>query len=138
MESMCPPGGRSYADRRNWHPATTLVEYLANCREGLEPYSDRRAAKLLGWSRANVQRARDMAGIPDDLFDQLIAKREYRVPSTTELALIGQALQGRGKMQEIERCPHCDFVLRVRSRIRKRSVEIVLDWLQEQRGQGSR
>ena len=45
----------------NWQPASTKVDYLRNCREGLEDYSERRLAKLLGWSRIRIHRAKLMA-----------------------------------------------------------------------------
>jgi hypothetical protein len=41
---------------RNWSPATTFEEYVRNVREGLEAYSDRRAARLLGWPRIAIYR----------------------------------------------------------------------------------
>ena len=60
------PGSHPHSDRPNWRQAETLDEYLANCREGLEQYSDRRAAKLMGVSRSlpheidrDVQRHRE-------------------------------------------------------------------------------
>ena len=132
--NMVPPGEHTLADQRNWQPATTLDDYLANCREGLEAYSDKRAAKLLGVSRAKVQRMKQMAFIPDELFDRLLdgafADKKNTL-STTELARIGQTLEGRGKTEEIEACPCCGYELRVRRRISKRSTEIVLGWLRE-------
>jgi hypothetical protein len=124
-----PPGGHPPEDRRNWHPAETIDDYLANCREGLETYSERRAAKLMGWSRAKVHRAKAIESIPADLFERLLEQDD--VPSLTEMALIGQALQGRGKSQEVETCPRCEFVLRVRTRISTGSADIVLAWLRE-------
>jgi hypothetical protein len=63
----------SHHNGRNWRPAETFDEYLRNCREGLEERSDRRAAKLLGWSRIHFYRVRLMAELPDDLFEMLLA-----------------------------------------------------------------
>ena len=48
---------------RNWQPAETIEDYLRNCREGSEEYSERRAAQLLGWPRMKVYRAKLMADI---------------------------------------------------------------------------
>jgi hypothetical protein len=47
--------------RPNWRPAETIDEYMSNCREGLEDFSDRRAAKLLGMTRIQLYRAKLMA-----------------------------------------------------------------------------
>ena len=87
--STCSPGSHPHEDRPNWRRAETIDEYVNNCREGLEQYSDRRAAKLFGVSRAKLWRMQLMAEIPEDLFDRLLQLRP--VPSTKALALIAQA-----------------------------------------------
>ena len=74
MQHPCSPGSHPHSDRPNWEPAETANDYLRNCREGLEAYSDRRMAKLLGWSRAHLWRAKLMAEIPEDLFERLPAR----------------------------------------------------------------
>jgi hypothetical protein len=123
----CSPGGHPHADRPNWQPADNINDYVRNCHEGLESWSDRRAAKLLGWSRARLWRAQQMANIPEDLFDRLLD--QAHMPSTKELAAIGQALV-RGRVGEsIERCPHCGLAIRIRSGVRPASLKIVNDWL---------
>jgi NMD protein affecting ribosome stability and mRNA decay len=43
-----------------------------------------------------------------------------------------QALSGHGKASEIERCPHCEEVLRIRGRWSSTTAKIVNDWLKEQ------
>jgi hypothetical protein len=68
------PGSHPHSGR-NWQPATTIDEYLQNCREGLEEYSDRRTAKLMGWSRMYLYRVLLMAELPDELFEHLLAAR---------------------------------------------------------------
>jgi integrase len=45
MDRPGSPGSHPHSDRPNWQPATTIDDYLRNCREGLEEYPDRRAAK---------------------------------------------------------------------------------------------
>ena len=41
------PGSHSHSDRPNWQPAGTAHDYLRNCDDGLEVYSERRMPKLL-------------------------------------------------------------------------------------------
>jgi hypothetical protein len=101
------PGSRG----RNWSPAETIDDYVRNVREGLEPHSERRLAKLLGWTRMQLYRAKLMAMIPDDLFDALLA--QGRLPKARELANIALAMRGHDT-SEIDRCPHCGGVLRRR------------------------
>ena len=125
----CSPGSHPHSDRPNWRLAENIDDYLANCREGLETYSDRRAAKLLGLTRAEVQRAKLFAEIPGELFERLLVEKT-RPASPNELAYIARALRG-GQFHEVERCPHCAGVLRVRQRINKRAVAIVNGWLAE-------
>jgi hypothetical protein len=67
----CSPGSHPHSDRPNWQPAETIGDYLQNCREGLENYSDRRAAKLLGVPRIAIQRWKLMASLPKGLLDHI-------------------------------------------------------------------
>lgn len=123
-------GGSPGSHGRNWAPAETIDDYLRNCREGLEPYSERRAAKFFGWSRMQMYRVMLVVRIiPNDLFDALIEQRP-KVPSWRELAKIARALSGEA-VTETECCPHCGAVLRVRS-ISATSAAIVTKWLSEQ------
>src|SRR6476660_201607 len=80
----CSPGSHPHSDRPNWRPTETAEEFLLNCREGLETYSDRRMAKLLGMSRVHLWRIQLAAELPDDLADKLLALRP--VPSMKALA----------------------------------------------------
>ena len=95
MTRSGPPGSHSHSDRPNWQPAETADDYLRNCQDGLQAYSDRRMAKLLGWSRAHLWRAKLMAEIPEDLFERLLARADH-VPSTKELANVARALNVGG------------------------------------------
>ena len=72
-----------------------------------------------------------MANIPEDLFERLLASREgeERPPSSRELASVGAALTGKDPAFEVERCPHCGEVLRVRGPWRDSTANIVNDWL---------
>lgn len=127
-----PPGSHPHADRPNWRPATTFEEYWRNCQEGLEQYSERRAAKILGWSRVRVWRAKQMAQIPDDLLDRL--RKLKPPPSSRDLAKVGQFLSGESKIGEAETCPHCGEIVRVRRNISQAVASVVLQWITEKEG----
>jgi hypothetical protein len=120
--TKCSPGDNPHADRPNWQPATDLAGYLANCRDGLETFSDKRVSKLMGWSRAMVWRARLMAAIPEYIFEELVALPNI---STSQLAAAGRLFLGSGIPNETECCPHCGGALRVRSRVSARVAAIV-------------
>ena len=125
-----PPGSHPHSDRPNWQPAETANDYLRNCQEGLEAYSDRHVAKLLGWSRAHLWRAKLMAEIPEELFERLLARADH-APSTKELANVARALNGHEPTHDTEHCPHCGEVLRVRGIWRPGTAKIVNEWLRE-------
>jgi hypothetical protein len=125
----CPPGSTPF-DGRNWRPAETIDEYLRNCREGLETFSESRAANLMGVPRAHLWRMMMVAEIPEALFDRLLDVSPS--PSITELAAIGYALLNGLPDAEIDCCPNCGHVLRKRSRIRRESAAVVAAWLAEE------
>jgi hypothetical protein len=109
---------------RNWRPATTFDEYVQNCRDGLEEYSDRRAAKLLDWPRIQVYRAELISQIPRPVFNALV---EGDVCGIKELAAIGLAFQsGDFRAHHIESCPHCGHPLRMRQHISRRALVIIV------------
>jgi len=87
-------------------------------------------AKLLGWSRAHLWRAKLMAEIPEELFERLLARADH-APSTKELANVARALNGHGPTHDAEHCPHCGKVLRVRGRWRAGTAKIVNEWLSD-------
>lgn len=122
------PGSHPHADQPNWKPSTTLEDYLSNCREGLEVYSERRAAKLMGASRAELWRWKLMAELPDELFDALLKAKEP--PSTKSLAAIALALKN-GHRTSAETCPRCGGTLRVRQQVSAEYREIMADWLKD-------
>ncbi len=121
------PRSHPHADQPNWRPASTFMDYIRNCQKGLEPYSDRRAAKLLGISRAELWRWKLMAELPEALFEALL--NAERKPSVKALAAVGQAFKGGGKEADVEKCPHCGGVLRVRLRVSAKYRKIVDGWL---------
>jgi hypothetical protein len=112
---------------RNWSPAETFDDYMRNCKEGLETWSDRRAVKLMGWSRMGLYRARLMAKLPEDLFEALLVTGR-KCPSSRTLANIARALHGE-LTRESERCPHCGEVLRIRNVCSPELAEVVNQWL---------
>lgn len=127
----CSPGSHPHSDRPNWHAAETIEEYVENCREGLEQYSDRRAAKLLGWSRTELWRAKLISTIPDGLFE-FILEQGRPAPSVKALAQVALALQrGGNNIAEVERCPHCGGVLRIRGLVSNKLTGIVNQWLRD-------
>src|SRR6266436_4994905 len=107
LDKISSPGSHG----RNWSPAETIDDYVRDCKEGLETYSDRHAATILGWSRMQVYRAKLMSEIPADLFEALLAQDEP--PAPRQLGSIALALRGHDAA-ESERCPHCGALLRVR------------------------
>lgn len=116
----------SHPDRRNWKPAESLDEYVRNCREGLETYSGRRAAKLLGWNRGIVWRAKKIAELPKDLFEALTELDEP--PSVKEMAAVSQALSQGERLPAPECCPHCGVVLRQREAFSASVRDAVNQW----------
>jgi hypothetical protein len=115
---------------RNWQPATTTEDYVRNIGEGLEERSDHRFAKLMGWSRVHLYRARLMAELPDDLFEELLAAG---VHSAKGLAQVALALKrGEPFAGEIDRCPHCGGILRRRRWVSAAAAKVVAQWLTRQ------
>ena len=110
----------------NWQPAETIDDYIRNCRDGLEEYSDHRAARLLGWPRIEVWRAKLMAELPPELFERLL---EAGITSTKALANVAHAYKTGDNIEEVERCPHCGGVLRIRERVSKAAKAAIRGWL---------
>jgi hypothetical protein len=129
--ATCSPGSHPHSDRPNWRPAETIEEYAQNCKEGLEQFSDRRAAKLLGWPRIMVYRAMLISELPDDLFERLL-HCPGKVPSPKTLAQIALSLRDGNRIAEVERCPHCGGVVRERPLVGNKLVAIVNQWIDEQ------
>jgi hypothetical protein len=110
---------------RNWRPATTLKDYVRNCEAGLEKYSDRRMAKLMGVSRVQLYRYQLMAEIPEVEWDALLAQ-DVRW-STKALANVGLAMSTDDPLVkvDIEHCPHCGGVVRERRHIGPKALEAI-------------
>lgn len=126
----CPPGSHPHADRRNWRPADNIDDFFRNCQDGLETYSDRKAAKLMGISRVELWRWKMMACLPDDLFEGLL---NGRYPSTKSLAAVAVALKNSGPIAEVERCPHCGGRLRLRPSVSRENSKIVAEWINKRK-----
>jgi hypothetical protein len=71
-----------------------------------------------------VWQARMMAEIPEELFERLLRSN----PSTKALAQIGAVLAGKAPKEDIERCPCCGHILRMRW-LRPDLVKITEEWL---------
>lgn len=126
---QCSPGSVPHIP--NWHPAETIEEYFANCREGLEKLSEKRFAALMGMNRMQLWRASMMSKIPEELFERLLRCGNRR-PSTKQLAAIGKWFaDGKPPALEAERCPHCGGVTRMRQPWSTSQHETVLAWLRE-------
>ena len=129
MKDTCSPGSHPHVGQPNWRPADNPWDYARNCQEGLETFSKRRFAKLLGISRAELWRWELMSELPDDLFEMLLEGRRARRQSSKSLAAVAVALQNGGPAGEPERCPHCGGVLRVRPSVSRENIKIVVQWL---------
>lgn len=128
--SKCSPGSHPHSDQPNWKPAAKFEDYLSNCREGLEQYSERRVVLLLGWSRAKLWRAKMMAMIPEEVFGALLENPSSDI-SIKALAEVGQMFSVGVQAESVECCPHCGHQLRVRPRISAKNAQIILRVLEE-------
>lgn len=99
---------------------------MANCREGLEKYSERRFAELAGMQRTLVHRMKMMSRIPKDLFDQLMLMKKV---STKEMATIGALLAGKTPAVDAPRCWSCGAVQRERKPMSAEAEKTLNEWL---------
>jgi hypothetical protein len=129
-ETALLPGEHPHSDRPNWRPAESVEEYFRNVEEGLEKASVERLTKLLGIGRMMSWRARQIAEIPDGLFDRLL---NGGVLGIKQLAQIGLALRrGDGNQPaEIEHCPHCGEIVRVRWLVGTKARKIIQQWIDD-------
>ena len=129
-ETALLPGEHPHSDRPNWRPAESVEEYFRNVEEGLEKASVERLTKLLGIGRMMSWRARQIAEIPDGLFDRLL---NGGVLGIKQLAQIGLALRrGDGNQPaEIEYCPHCGEIVRVRWLVGTKARKIIRQWVDD-------
>jgi hypothetical protein len=130
--SKCSPGSHPHSDRPNWRPAETIDEYFENCRDGVEKYSERRVAKLMGMTPIEAWRARVAAEIPEALFEHIMQEHrrlDFSI-SLKALAQVALALRrGKNDAAEVQCCPHCGGVLRIRALVSKQLLEVVNQWL---------
>src|SRR5262245_12389680 len=118
----CSPGSHPHSDRPNWRPPETKEDYLRNIEEGLEQFSERRLAALVGVSRMRLYRLKLIGEIPEDLVQRLLRRGARSLKSLANVAL---ALRNGNGFAEIQTCPHCGGVVRVRPRANDRAVQIV-------------
>jgi hypothetical protein len=105
---------------------------MQNCREGLERFSQRRFAKLLGISRMRAYRIQLMASLPESLTDYIAQELPGQI-STRQLAKLAKALQrGENFATDIEVCPHCGGVVRERGAVNSKLVKVFNRWLELQ------
>lgn len=107
---------------RNSQPPTTPHEYLRNCQKGIEPFSERRFAKLMGWSPIHLYRVKLMAELPEAFFDALQAARLRGTKIVATLAVVFRL--GDPHEADAGRCPHCGGALGVPSRIHRKALEV--------------
>jgi hypothetical protein len=110
--------------RRNWRPATNADDYLRNCEAGLEKWSQRRLAKLMGVPRIKLYRWGLMADLPEEVFEALLAGGVRSSRALANVALAARADDPLGEA-DTEYCPHCGGVLRRRRRINRKAFEAI-------------
>lgn len=95
----------------------------------MEKPSIDRLVKLLDINRTHAWRARQLQHIPNGLFDRLLKGGVYGLK---QLAQVGIALQRDGNQPaEIERCPHCGEVVRVRWLVGTKARKIISQWIDD-------
>jgi hypothetical protein len=70
-----------------------------------------------------------MAEIPEELFERLL---DARVHGTKALAQIALALRDGNRVADVERCPHCGAVIRIRGLVNDKAVKIINEWIMQQ------
>ncbi len=118
------PGSHSHADQPNWRPAVTADEYLNNCSEGLEVYSERRMAKLMGVPRFSC------GGAYRKQQSHLNYSKSCSKPSAARRSWPPSALCSLAQIWpwKKEHCPHCGEVRSVKARFSKQHELILRDW----------
>jgi hypothetical protein len=134
INDTCSPGSHPHADQRNWQPGDTDDD--APSLPAIDPgMSERAIAKLFGVPRVTLHRWKLMAEIPEDLFELLI---KGGVRSTKQMAQIALAARGGvNRLAEVQCCPHCGGVLRVRKLISDKAFDIVKQWASQQNGEAA-
>src|SRR5262245_31872675 len=106
-------GGYPGSHLSNWRPGDDdseelLLQKIADALRNGE--SERKIAKLLNVPRMRIYRAKQLAAIPEELFEELMAARV----GTKAMMYIGR-FAGERPPLETECCPNCGHLLRVRS-----------------------
>ena len=123
------PGEHPHSDRPNWQPAETVEDYFFNIREGLEKYSVERLTKLLGLNRT-LARCEQVAHIPAGLFERLVKVPQIGIKQLAQIGLAFRRDSGN-KPAEIELCPHCGEVIRVRMLVGARARKVIQQWIDD-------
>ena len=121
------PGSHPHADRPNWQPGDDDADDLLQQKIGdafRDGKSERHIAKLLGVSRMAIWRGKILNEIPPGLLERLFAARV----GTKALIYIGRFLRDRSQSPEVECCPNCGHVLRVRNKNILRAFDVMEQW----------
>jgi hypothetical protein len=123
------PGSHPHSDRTNWRPGDDDAEelLLQKIRDALrEGKSERHIAKLLGVPRMMLWRGKMMAAIPPGLYERLMAARV----GTKAMLHIGRFCSDPDNPPgaEVECCPNCGHVLRVRNKNILRAFNVLERW----------
>src|SRR5215469_14844414 len=81
-------------------------------------------------SRVQLYRCKMLAEIPEGPFEELLARN---VGNRAMVALGETLSRGGSYSPEVERCPHCGEVLRVRRHIDERVADAIEVWLAKTR-----
>jgi hypothetical protein len=124
------PGSHPHSDRPNWRPGDDDADELLTqkIRDALRSgvASEREIARLTGLSRKQIWQFKLWAAIPAGLWDRLVAAQVGKRGA----AVIGRIYRGRPvKRPEIECCPNCGQVLRVRNKSVLRAFDIMDAWI---------
>jgi hypothetical protein len=123
------PGSHPHSARPNWQPGDDDVEelQLQKLADALrDGKGERHIAKLLGVSRMMFWRGRAMAAIPKGLRERLIAARVGK----KAMIYVGRPCSGDEEVRpEVERCPHCGGLLRVRNKDILHALDILQQWI---------
>jgi hypothetical protein len=126
------PGSHPHSNRPNWQPGDDdaddlLGQKIADARR--DGKSERHIAKLLGIPRMVVWRGKIFREIPPELFERLITARP--TIGSKAILYIGRLCRGERPSPEMESCPHCGYVLRVRDKSVLRALDVMEQWLRD-------
>jgi hypothetical protein len=126
------PGSHPHSDRPNWQPGDDDADELI--RQKIEDAlrdgkGERHIAKLLGVSRMAFWRGRLLNAIPSGLLERLLAAR-VGLKAMLYISRLG-CDPDNIPADEVERCPHCGHVLRVRNKSILRALDVMQQWVRD-------